>query len=173
MTRRVRSVGLVVLIAGLALGGCSSPNREAAYLGTRVCIVNESTRTATVLFTKRDTARGEGPVAPGNQACGEGTFGGGNDVEATITMASPPMNFVVWGVNAVLQYPEVKVFINDWGCLIANGKEGTKAVYDDGTLRYTVQRIADGQWKEFTFAIADSEQPIGRLFNDCFFEQYS
>jgi hypothetical protein len=58
-----------------ALGGCSSPNREAAgVLGSRVCNVNESSRAATVVFTVRDTARGEGSVAPGYQACGEGTM---------------------------------------------------------------------------------------------------
>jgi hypothetical protein len=73
-TRRVRSVGSLVLIVGLALGGCSSSNREAGVLGSRVCIVNESSRAATVVFTVRDTARGEGSVAPGYQACGEGTM---------------------------------------------------------------------------------------------------
>ena len=57
-TRRVKSVGLLVLIAGLVLGGCSSPNRAAGNLGVGVCIVNESSRAATVVFTKRDTARG-------------------------------------------------------------------------------------------------------------------
>ena len=58
-------------------------DRQAGNLGTRVCIVNESTRTANVVFTKRDTARGEGSVAPGNQACGEGTFFQGFDVDGT------------------------------------------------------------------------------------------
>jgi hypothetical protein len=66
--------------------------------------------------------------------------------------------------------PETKVFINGLGCLIADGKEGTKAVYDDGVMRYTVQRLADGQLKEFTFTLANSEQPSGSMV-DCFFEK--
>lgn len=104
-----------MLIAGLALGGCSSPNRAAENLGTRVCIVNESTRTATVVFTKRDTARGEGSVAPGYQACGEGTSSKLSDVESTITLASPRMKLDVWGKNPWVGSPVAKLFINEGG----------------------------------------------------------
>jgi hypothetical protein len=156
----VRSVGFVVLIAGLALGGCSSSNREAGNLGVRVCIVNESSTAATVVFTKRDTARGEGSVAPGNQSCGEGTFfNDDRDVEATIALASPAMEMNVDAYNPVIGFPEARLFVNGLGCIKASGKEGTKSVWDDGVLLYTVQRLADGQWKEFTVTFAESEQP--------------
>ncbi len=168
-TRRVRSAGLLVLLAGLALGGCSSPNREAGKLGVRVCIVNESMSTATVLFTQRDTARGEGSVAPGNQACGEGTTAFGNAVEASATMVSPPMNLGVQAINEVLSYPRATINVNGEGCTVAKGSEGTGVVYDDGVLRYTVQRLADGQWKEFTITFTESVQPSGRL-DACFWD---
>jgi hypothetical protein len=159
-TRRVRSVGLLVLIAGLALGGCSSSNREAGNLGTRVCIVNESSRAATVVFTKRDTARGEGSVAPGYQACGEGTFFAGDDVKGTITLASPLIEMKVTAINPWTGPPQATVYVNGWGCLDDQfWKEGDKDVWDDGVLLYTVQRLADGQWKEFTVTLAESEKP--------------
>ena len=138
-------------------------DRQAGNLGTRVCIVNESTRTATVLFTKRDTARGEGSVAPGNQACGEGTFGSGNDVEASATMEFVSMKFDVQAANGVIWPPYAKVFMNKERCIQVDGKEGTKEVYDDGVMRYTVQRLADGQWKEFTITFTESVQPSGKL----------
>ncbi len=162
-TLRVRSAGLVVLLAGLALGGCSSPNRAAGYLGTRVCIVNESSKAATVVFTRRDTARGEGSLAQGNQACGEGTtFGTGNDVEGTITLASPLPEVLVSGDNPVLKTPYVIAMINGRKCVLAVLSVGEKdrlSVWDDGVLRYDVQRLADGQWKEFVLTLTDSEQP--------------
>ena len=144
-------------------------DRQAGRLGTRVCIVNESTRTATVLFTKRDTARGEGSVAPGNQACGEGTTVFGNAVEASATMVSPPMNFGVHAINEVLMYPRATINVNGEGCTVAKGSEGTGVVYDDGVLRYTVQRLADTQWKEFTITFTESVQPSGRL-DACFWD---
>ena len=141
-------------------------DRQAGNLGTRVCIVNESTSKATVLFTKRDTARGEGSVAPGNQACGEGFFAIGNDVEASATMEWGNMNFTVQGYNVVMIYPRMRVNIKGKGCMVERGSEGTGVVYDDGVLRYTVQRLADTQWKEFTVTFTESVQPSGRLV-DC------
>ena len=138
----------------------------AKFLGVRVCIVNESTRTANVLFTRRDTARGEGSVAPGNQACGEGT-GVGENVGATATMEFGSMNFDVVADNVFLKYPRVIMYMggymNTKGCIVAKGSEGTGVVYDDGVLRYTVQRLADTQWKEFTVTFTESVQPSGKL----------
>jgi hypothetical protein len=161
--RRVKSVGLLVLIVGLALGGCSSSNREAAgVLGSRVCIVNESSRAATVVFTQRDTARGEGSVAPGTQACGEGTSSALKfDVEGNITLPTPyiEMRVGVRANNPGLGAPQTDLIINGKGCMTAGSNEGDKSVWDDGVLLYTVQRLADGQWKEFTVTFADSEKP--------------
>ena len=159
MARCVRRGGLLALIAGLALGGCSSSNREAGNLGTRVCIVNESSTAATVVFTKRDTGRGEGSLVPGTQACGEGTFFAGNDVEGTITLASPVSDVKVTAYNPVLGAPDARLYINGRWCVGGSMNAGQESVWDDGVLLYTVQRIADGQWKEFTVTLADSEQP--------------
>ena len=95
----------------------------------------------------------------GYQACGEGTGAWENEVESTITLASPPMELTVWGTNPAIGFPGAKLFINGRECVKVVGQEGTKAVWDDGVLRYTVQRLADGQWKEFTVTLSDSEQP--------------
>lgn len=32
-------------------------------------------------------------------------------------------------------------------------------VWDDGVLRFVVTRLADGQWKEFTIDLYDSQNP--------------
>ena len=159
MVGRVRLGGLLVLIAGLALGGCSSSNRAAGNLGTKVCIDNESSRTATVVFTKRDTARGEGSVAPGHQACGEGTFFAGDDVKGTITLASPLSELKVTASNLWFGAPEARLYINERWCAGGSMNPGQESVWDDGVLLYTVQRLADGQWKEFTVTLAESEKP--------------
>jgi hypothetical protein len=162
-----------VLIAGLALGGCSSPNRAAGQLGTRVCIVNESTTAANVVFTKRDTARGEGSVAPGNQACGEGTSykWTANDVEANITLPTPyiEMKMTLEALNPAVGSPELDLHIlgssNEMWCVgVGNKSQGEKVVWDDGVLRYTLQRLADGQWKEFTVTLAETEKPSASGF---------
>ena len=139
-------------------------DREAGNLGVRVCIVNESTRTVNVDITFADTARGDGAVTPGFQACGEGSAPLGNPVEGRITLASPPMKVLLSAVNPWIGNPYATLWFGS-GCVIADGKEGTKAVYDDGVLRYTVQRLADGQWKEFTITFTESVQPSGRLLN--------
>ena len=146
-------------------------DREAVGSGVRVCIVNESTRTVNVVFTRVDTARGEGDVTPGFQACGEGTRGTGNQVEGKITLASLPRVLVVSGVNFWIGYPAASLWFgwndqdlgNETGCVTAKGVEGTKAIYDNGVLRYTVQRLADGQWKEFRVTLAEPVQPSGSL----------
>ncbi len=104
-------------------------------------------------------------MAPGNQACGEGTFGTGQDVEAVATMEFGSMKLDVQAANKVWWPPIVKVFMNKEQCIVVQGDVGAEWVYDDGVLRYTVQRLADGQWKEFTITFTESVQPIGRLFN--------
>lgn len=159
MARRVTSVGLLVLVAGLALGGCSSSNREAGNLGTRVCIENKSSFSATVGFTKRDTGRGEGSLAAGSWACGEGTFFMGNDVEGTIALASPLSEIKVTASNPWTGAPEARLYIGGRWCVGGSMNEGQESVWDDGVMLYTVQRLADGQWKEFTVTLAQSEQP--------------
>ncbi len=159
MERRVKSGGLIILVAGLALCGCSSSNRDAGNLGTRVCIENQSSTSANVGFTKRDTGRGEGPLTAGSWACGEGTFFIGDDVEGTITLASPLSEVEVTASNPWAGPPQTRIYINGRWCAGGGMNVGEKSVWDDGVLRYTVQRIADGQWKEFTVTLADSEQP--------------
>jgi hypothetical protein len=99
-------------------------------------------------------------VAPGYQACGEGTFFAGDDVKGTITLASPLIEMKVTAINPWTGPPQATVYVNGWGCLDDQfWKDGDKDVWDDGVLLYTVQRLADGQWKEFTVTLAESEKP--------------
>lgn len=159
MTPQMRSIALLALVASLATSGCASVSREAGNLGTRVCIQNQSPVAASVAFTKRDTGRGEGPLGVGAQACGEGTFFAGNDVEGAIALASPLSEVKLTASNPWMGPPEARLYINGRWCAGGAMNVGQESVWDDGVLLYTVQRIADGQWKEFTVTLAASEQP--------------
>ena len=163
----MRGIGALValgLVAALALAGCSRPaadSRQAGNLGTRVCVVNQSSQTPTVTFTLRDTGT-DGPLARGAQACGEGTMGGGkNDVEGRIAFSAPLANMTLWGNNPWIGAPGAGV--EQEGGKSCAGYEGmsenSAVAWDDGVLRYVVKRLNDGQWKEFTITIMNSQQP--------------
>jgi hypothetical protein len=55
--------------------------------------------------------------------------------------------------------PSTDLTINEKGCMTAGSNERDMSVWHDGVLLYTVQRLTDGQWKEFTVTFADSEKP--------------
>jgi hypothetical protein len=161
--RSVVLVGLP-LAAAVVLAGCSRPAadaRQASNLGTQVCVVNDSSQTPNVTFTLRDTGT-DGPVPRGSQACGEGTMGGGkNDVEGRITFAAPMKNMTLWGNNPWIGAPGAGIR-QDGGnsCAGYEGMSENSAVsWDDGVLRYVVKRLNDGQWKEFTITITDTQKP--------------
>jgi hypothetical protein len=98
-------------------------------------------------------------VAPGNQACGEGTFFQGFDVDGTITLASPLSEVSVVAWNPWTGTPQARLYINKRGCAGGDMIQGEESAWDDGVLLYTVQRLADGQWKEFTVTLTESKKP--------------
>ena len=163
--RAVRVMVPVSTMAGLMLiSACSAPApeaRQAWNLGTRVCVLNQSSQTPTVTFTQRDTGT-DGPVAPGSQACGEGTMGGGKyDVQGRIDFSAPLKSMTLWGNNPWIGAPGAGVR-QDGGnsCAGYEGMDVNEArTWDDGVLRYTVTRLSDGQWKEFTITITNTKQP--------------
>jgi len=158
--RRIACVtALSVTVLSLTVSGCGSSDREAGNLGTRVCIQNQSQIAANVTFTKKDTARGEGALAQGSQACGEGTFFLGNDVEGRITLAPPVSDLTFEASNPWTGWPDARLYMQGRWCAGGGMNEGQESVWDDGVLLYSVQRIADGQWKEFVVTISPSQQP--------------
>ena len=96
--RSLRVLPLVAVLAGvLVLSACSSEDvaRSGAPLedtaadtnvefvfskSTRVCVINRSSNSIEVKFTKKDNTNGEGSLRSGGEACGSGTFSQGDDL---------------------------------------------------------------------------------------------
>lgn len=131
-------------------------------LGTRVCVIraNADTPAMTVDFTRKDSVRGNAKLGPGEQICGEGTFGTGDDVLGKITFDSLK-SMDIWGNNPWIGAPGAGVDQTD-GKPCA-GYEGMSVnqtqVWDDGVLNFTIKRLPDGAWKEFTITVSPSTKP--------------
>lgn len=157
-------LALTAIVAGAS--GCSSsdePSREAGHLGTRICILNSWTEKVFVQWTKKDTDTGTGPVVPGMQVCAEGTFADitdvGGDLEFPASFGSNPWP-VRFGVNNPVFGPPffmVGGAAPNFKCLDDVYYVGDKRVYDDGTLRTSVERLPDDGWKEWILIIEPSQ----------------
>ena len=155
---RAASAVLTAMVI-VSTSSCGGANRDAGNLGTRVCVQNESSVVASMAFTKRDTARGEGVLESGTQACGEGTFLIGDDVTGVITLAAPLSEVNVTASNPWAGAPEARMYMNGRWCAGGSMSVGDSSLWDDGVVLYKVERIADGQWKEFVVTLRDSASP--------------
>jgi hypothetical protein len=155
-----RSLALVAVIGLLsACGGGVTPT--AGNLGTRICVINNSSQSPAVQFSKKDTATFEGVVSSGGEACAEGTFFIGNDVEGSIVMSQPVASMTFTGTNPWAGLPGTVVY-QSGGRFCTGGASmeiGSYFYWDDAVVRYTVKRLPDDQWKEFTITIEDSDSP--------------
>ncbi len=171
-------LALAAIVAGAS--GCSSsdePSRKAGNLGTRLCILNSWTEKVFVQWTKKDTDTGTGPVVPGMQVCAEGTFAAGADVagdlEFTPSFGSNPIPMKFEARNPLVGAPFVSVDRKTPGfsCLVSYYDVGDKRVADDGTVRLSVERLPDDQWKEFILIIEPGQPRINGP-RDCVPEVY-
>ena len=180
-TLRISRSALVLVVvtcgAPLLLAGCGSqptaaePSREAGNLGVRVCLVNNTTLDASVVFTVKDTAQ-EGAFPPGSQLCGEGTFGVGNDVAGNVVWATPSWTTGFQAENPWIGQPEAFVTEFDAAgfkqCLFqSNYKVNESMAGDNAITQVKVTRVADDQWKEFEIVFTPSANPSadGRRVN--------
>ena len=159
-SRMATAAGMCALVAfSLVSSGCATGDREAQYLGSRLCINNQSPVLLVVTFTKKDTSTGEGQVTPGAQVCAEGTFASGNSVEGTIGMPPPLSNKTFSSFNPFIGWPEVELKEDRSACLDLKGDVGRVAIHDDGVLRYRIERLPDDSWKEHVITIERSQKP--------------
>lgn len=162
MMRRLLMSATVMLSSAALLTGCGGSFREAqGNLGTRICIVNDSSQAPDVTFQKKDTATFEGVLQSGSQACAEGTFFLGNDVEGTLVLTSPVASMQVAGSNPWMGLPGTVLNQSD-GTFCTGGLSmnvGDYYAWDDTVVHYTVKRLSDDQWKEFVITIEDSAKP--------------
>ena len=140
-----------------------SASAEASVGGlrraTRLCVINSSTRAATLNVTKRDSQDGGPGLAPGQRVCAEGWSAVTVDVQALLAVDGDSGAFEVFADNATIGQPTLSVD-RDRGCIAYNAwSVGASQVFDDGIVRLTGQRLADTDWKEFTLTIADSASP--------------
>jgi hypothetical protein len=169
------SLALAAIVAGVS--GCSSSDeasRDAGNLGTRICILNSWTETVSVQYTKRDTDTGTGPLKPGMQSCAEGTSIP-YDVLGVMVFPAPTRALFFEATNPFFGAPWANIsqaYVNDPpdptdqrlanGCIVGNYEVGTTRLWDNGTMRISIKRLPDDQWKEFILIIEPSQgQRVG------------
>ena len=152
------------------------PVGSGGNLGTRICIINESTRYRPfVTFSKKDSETGAGTVAYQEQACGEGTFASSTDVEGRISpdKALRTLNFYaknpwIGKPSSAFAYADGPGFRYD-RCVSQEGFDvNEERIWDDGVIRYAVKRLPDNNWKQFTITVTDSQDPAANgIQRDC------
>jgi hypothetical protein len=183
MTRLAHStaLGVFAILAALTATSCSSSSsspatdaasatdtdKQSSNLGVRLCITNNSTIPAKVVFTTKDTGNG-GTISRGATTCAEGTFGSGDDVAGGIVWDSPGWKTQFSASNPWIGKPTAKVSERDsadknrclWGDFGVNDSRSG----ENGLVRMTLTRQGDGQWKEFTLRIdpSDRQDPNGQ-----------
>lgn len=168
-------LGAFVALAAIAAGasGCSSSDeesREAANLGTRVCILNSWTEKVSVKYTKKDTATREGLLGSGEQSCAEGTsVVTSGDVNGTIEFPEPARALYFAANNPWVGAPvvELRQFSANVPESLAPSTEcipyrlgydvGETRDWDNGSMRVSIKRLPDDQWKEFILIIEPSQ----------------
>lgn len=141
------------------------PAGSGGNLGTRVCVINESTSYRPfVTFNWKDTETGAGTVAYQEQACAEGTFGSGSDVSGTLSPDKAMRTLRFDASNPWIGAPiSVLWYTSNGGSFLCTSKGGfavnEERIWDDGVIRYAIKRLADDRWKEFTITVTDSQNP--------------
>jgi hypothetical protein len=167
-------LALAAILAGLS--GCSSSEeeaRQAGNLGTRICILNSWTEKVSVRYTKKDTDTGTGPLGPGMQSCAEGTMVTYGDVEGILVFPEPARALFFSANNPLYLYPSFTLAqfgVNDpqpsepdTVCTENGFKVGDSVLWDNGTIRVSIKRLPDDQWKEFILIIEPSQgQRVGK-----------
>jgi hypothetical protein len=158
----------MAILTMLALSSCSTVDRMAgiATKATRLCVTNLATvAPVAVNWERSDTSDRSGVLPTGGVVCGEGWFSSGNDVVARIDLEAPLRTKWAMGNNAFLQTPHL-VLAEAGGKYLPEGQwcsevagDAAPDTWDDGILRYTLTRLPDSDWKEFTLTVEDSQSP--------------
>ena len=140
---------------------------QGVYRGARVCVINDRSLERrplprlNVIFTKADRVSKEQTlIAPGDNICGEAAYStSSEDVTGEIYMMyeeQMPMKFhahnAYVGASGEIGWDFVKL-----PCAYVSAEPETK-VYDNGEVRFTLQRLNDSKnFKEFTITVAESQ----------------
>lgn len=136
----------------------------ASNKGSRLCVSNSTGgSTLNVTFTKADTSS-SGAIAPGQSACGEGTYFLGNDVAGEIKFPPGTNNTTFDASNPWAGSPIARLLTAGPGwstdCAVGN-KDSTSGenVHDScftPKFGFQLWRVTDTQWKEFVVIVRDN-----------------
>jgi hypothetical protein len=154
-----------VLILVSSCTSSSDEGRQAGVLGTRVCVKSQSPAILYVTFDLKDTSTGEGQLTSGAQACAEGSSAGlALDVSGKIQIQGTPIRELslyaqnIW-IGAPMAYLKQGKPVDRY-CTSYDGMAINEVrTWDDGLQRFVVTRRADGQWKEFTVEVFETQDP--------------
>ena len=133
----------------------------ASRKATTMCIENLSSVTPVVTFVRYIEQAGEGALAFRARACATGFSSSDRDVRGRIGLPAhiAPMEF--WADNYSVSYPGGGLSQEGAAICLATGgySVGERRMWDDGLLRYILERQPDGVGKVFRITIGDSARP--------------
>lgn len=180
------AVGLA--IAGLLVAGCGSDTARSAAregtisaaaeeelpeipessivgqltanLGVNICVTNSSSQNIKVTSRNYDTGRGLGVVAPGGEACAEGTSGFNDDVWLDVQAYNDRVSWIPLLIgNNPTAFAAPRVYVYE--CMSNSGYDvGESRYWDSGIIAFDIKREADSGWKQFRVNITDSPNPL-------------
>lgn len=160
----------VVTIAMTALlcAACAPQVRQATpepsdRQATTVCIENSSSVIPVITSRDKDEQSGEGPLESGAKACASG-LGSEIDVYGRIELPAPNAQLEFWAFNSDI-VPPLAGFNQDLEqevyayCVAELFTVGESHIWDDGLVRYVLEREPDDAHTNFMLTIRDSESP--------------
>lgn len=168
-----------------AVSGCSSTDagsRQAENLGTRICITDNYVDGVNVKYTTLDADASskdpfyyEGDLEQDTESCAEGSVPNGNDLEGNLVIPGEDLPFSFVADNPLIGEPFARITQRQSAdpnsglyeatkiCTDTSGfKVGDARLWDNGTVRISITRLNDDQWKEFVINLEPSQgQRVG------------
>lgn len=144
---------------GLLLPESSILGQLRSNLGVNICVTNSTSSGITVVPQQYDSARGQGLLAPGQEACVEGTSVWEDDVSLEVRIYNGRISWwpLIIGNNPWTGSPSAYVY----NCTDDSGMDVGKSRYwDSGILAFDIKREADSGWKQFRINVTDSPNPL-------------
>ncbi|MBU6278818.1 MAG: hypothetical protein KGN78_06190, partial [Actinomycetales bacterium] len=169
---RAALVSLAAIVT--AVSGCSSTEagpRQAALLGTRICIENNFADGVNVTYTLKDSDASrkdpfyyEGDMPKDTESCAIGKSAAGDDVTGKLIIPGQATYYKVSGYNPLISKPLAVLQQGEGGyCTDDSGFDvGDTRLWDNGTVRISITRQNDDQYKEFFIRLEPSQgQRVG------------
>jgi hypothetical protein len=129
-------------------------------LGVNICVTNSASKNITVRGREGhyDSAKGQGVLQPGQEACFEGTSVFDEDVWVDVQTRNDRIAWtpLLMGNNPWAGSPSAYVY----KCMDDSGFDvGKSRSWDSGIVAFDIKREADSGWKQFRVNITDSASP--------------